>query len=254
MNKKVNLNLVLILAVAVVIAVPIAYALVEPSIIINMEVAQTTKPLEIKASNGTVVFSVDPNGTVFPLPVVGFQALRGAEQIVLNNNFDDGGGGSIIDTGISNPTFGAELTMPTTAPQWKISAVEIKTGNSLGGTFVFCSVIVAVDEPIPFVADNNAQAYSIASATSNVALTVSTVFKIPVVDSQFVDGGQDLIVFVTDCFGTGAKYADQARTNAWSTVQMTTDILINDEKGQRNFTVKATATEHYIVVYGVPYN
>jgi len=66
MAIKVNLNLVLVLAVAIVVSVPIVYALVEPSIIINMDAGQTTKPLQIKDSVGTEVFSVDTTGTIFP--------------------------------------------------------------------------------------------------------------------------------------------------------------------------------------------
>lgn len=253
MNKKVNLNLVLVLAVASVILIPIAYGLVEPSIIINMEVAQTTKPLEIKASNGTTVFSVDTDGTVFPPPPVAFEAKRGAEEIVLNNNFDDLGGGSPIDTGISNPTFGAEFTMPTTAPQWKITAFEVKTGNAVNVVSI-CSVIASIDLPIPLVADSFPTAYSIAGSTSGILPTVNTVIKTPIVNSPFVDGGQDLVVFVSECFGSGSKFTERARINAWSTVQMNTDILVDLDKGSRNWSPKATATEHYVVVYAVPYN
>ncbi len=68
MMTKVNLNLVLVLTVASVILIPIAYGLVEPSIIINMEPSQTTKPLQIKDNLGTEVFSVDVDGTIFPQP------------------------------------------------------------------------------------------------------------------------------------------------------------------------------------------
>jgi len=63
---KVNLNLVLVLAVASVIAIPIVYGAIEPSIIINMDPSQTTKPLQIKDNLGTEVFSVDTDGTIFP--------------------------------------------------------------------------------------------------------------------------------------------------------------------------------------------
>ncbi len=66
MNKKINLNLVLVLAVASVIAIPIVYGAIEPSIIINMDAGQTTKPLQIKDNLGTEVFSVDTDGTIFP--------------------------------------------------------------------------------------------------------------------------------------------------------------------------------------------
>jgi len=63
---KINLNLVLILAIAIVVSVPIVYALVEPSIIINMDAGQTTKPFLINNENGTEVFSVDTTGIIFP--------------------------------------------------------------------------------------------------------------------------------------------------------------------------------------------
>lgn len=63
---KVNLNLVAIFAILAVISIPIVYAVVEPSIILNMDSGQTTKPLQIKDNLGNEVFSVDTDGTVFP--------------------------------------------------------------------------------------------------------------------------------------------------------------------------------------------
>ena len=45
---------------------PTIYAIVEPHITINMDPGQTTKPLQIKNSGGTEVFSVDVDGTLFP--------------------------------------------------------------------------------------------------------------------------------------------------------------------------------------------
>ncbi len=65
MQKQNSMFLVLI-AVALVITIPMAYSAVEPSIIINMESGQTTKPLQVKDSGGSEVFSVDVDGTVFP--------------------------------------------------------------------------------------------------------------------------------------------------------------------------------------------
>jgi len=66
MTIKLNLNLVLVLTILLVISIPIAYALVEPSIIINMLSGQTTKPLQIKDFSGNEIFSVDTTGTIFP--------------------------------------------------------------------------------------------------------------------------------------------------------------------------------------------
>ncbi len=55
-----------LIAIALVITIPLAYSAVEPSIIINMESGQTTKPLQVKDSGGSEVFSVDVDGTLFP--------------------------------------------------------------------------------------------------------------------------------------------------------------------------------------------
>ena len=254
MNTKVNLNLVLVLAVASVILIPIAYGLVEPSIIINMEVAQTTKPLEIKASNGTTVFSVDPDGTVFPPPPVAFEAKRGAEEIVLNNNFDDGGGGSTI----TNQFAGVEFTMPTTAPFWKITAIETKTGDTVNTSTDVCATIIGLDEAFPFSADNEVIATRIAlteMSQQDIVIATNTVYKMPTRDSFFVDGGEELIAIVGGCINSQSKFLGQTRTALWSTIQGGDDFLLSGGTLHvNNIVVKATAVEFYIVVYAVPYN
>lgn len=63
-------NLIAIILILVVVSIPIAYSATQPSIIINMEVTQTEKPLIVKDFLGQEVFSVDVDGTVFPAPVI----------------------------------------------------------------------------------------------------------------------------------------------------------------------------------------
>jgi len=69
MNNQ-KLNSIGLLAIFLVIAIPTVYGAVEPSIIINMESGQTEKPIQVKDSGGTIIFSVDTDGTVFPAPVI----------------------------------------------------------------------------------------------------------------------------------------------------------------------------------------
>ena len=57
---------------------PTIYALVEPHITITMEPAQTTKPFQINDDQGTEVFSVDVDGTIFPSSGVTSKIILGA--------------------------------------------------------------------------------------------------------------------------------------------------------------------------------
>ncbi len=64
MNINENLNLFLILAVVAIVSVPIAYALVESSIVINMLSGQTTDPFVVKDFFGVEVFTVKSTGNL----------------------------------------------------------------------------------------------------------------------------------------------------------------------------------------------
>jgi len=70
-----KINYYALLLIGLMISVPIAYSATEPSIIINMENAQTQKPFIIKDNLGAEVFSVDVDGTVFPSSAPPVQAV-----------------------------------------------------------------------------------------------------------------------------------------------------------------------------------
>ncbi len=86
MTIKLNLNLVLVLTILLVISIPIAYAVVEPSIIINMLSGQTTKPLQIKDFSGNEIFSVDATGTIFPSSASSYTVMGSRFNIITPTN------------------------------------------------------------------------------------------------------------------------------------------------------------------------
>jgi len=90
---------ILAVVIGLVAFSPAIYALVEPHIIINMDPGQTTKPFQIKDNLGTVVFSVDTDGTIFPSDGSGAGSLvfakvvKSVDEVVNNSNtFQNGGG------------------------------------------------------------------------------------------------------------------------------------------------------------------
>jgi len=86
-----------LIAVALVVSIPLVYGIVEPSMILNMDFGQTTKPLQIKDSFGTEVFSVDTSGTIFP--------VQGGEVFTWTADHD-ASGNNLLNVGeiqINNP-------------------------------------------------------------------------------------------------------------------------------------------------------
>ncbi len=118
-----------IIAVALVIAIPTVFALVEPSIIINMEPSQTTKPIQLKDNLGTEVFSVDVNGTIFP------------EQVSTNLRDFDGGVKIIVFNQISEVAFATDnlgdFNTWNVFATWRIDYNSLSDDDSGVGTFPF---------------------------------------------------------------------------------------------------------------------
>ncbi len=113
-----------------VILSPEIWAIVEPHITITMEPGQTTKPLQIKDSSGTEVFSVDTDGTIFP---------------------SQGGGGVTQDIILGTPDV-ANFKVIDTGHQWfgidnGNNNLNIVLGTTEPGSFTFEYTIKASDFP-----------------------------------------------------------------------------------------------------------
>lgn len=120
-----NQNIFLILiAVGFVITIPYAYSAVEPSIIINMESGQTTKPFQIKDNLGADVFTIDVDGTIFPAPV-------SASAVPLTFSFQsDNAVAVIMNSGETELNPQLLLQVDTTNPD--LSAVNfIRAGHTI---------------------------------------------------------------------------------------------------------------------------
>ncbi len=198
-----NITPIGIVAIVLVVAIPLAYSASEPSIIINMISGQAEKPLQVKDSGGAEVFSVDVDGTVFPSSSGGISGVFGTEIVLVDNSGNTGGSN---DSG-GNEGIMSEVTLPTVAPQYRITAVEVLTdfvGVSSNRICVALADLHGLSYPLPndeeisigILSGWNANNYLVNDG--GALILSSTVYKIPIVP-VILDGGDTFIVLVNEC-------------------------------------------------------
>ncbi len=197
-----------ILAIILVVGVPTVYSAVEPHIQITMESSQTQNPFVIKDNFGQEVFSIDPDGVITPSQGGGgISGVFGTEIVLIDNSGNTGGS----DNSGDNDGLMLVVTLPTVAPQYRITAVEVLTESvSFGDDNRICIAIADLhgfDYPLGTLPDDERLTIGILSGwNGNFSLEgdngneifEDTVYKIDIVP-VILDGGKTFIVIVNEC-------------------------------------------------------
>jgi hypothetical protein len=260
LNQK--LSIITVILVVAVVSSPFVYAIVEPHIKITMDVGQTTKPIQIVDNQEVEVFSVDVDGTIFPVQGGGGSEIDfGTEIVVLDQSAKDGE--SQQNSNGSFDPFGYAFDLPTSANLWKITAIEFKTGDAVFGTEGFCVGAwqdggFLVGQPtmtLPLV-DNEFYAVSLvawAEGDDFFAWTTDTVYKFPTT-SLILQGGTTVVTLAGNCGTGGSEFAGSSTTTeSWGEAQGSN--LSNLDNALAHFETLKTEHnnfEYYMKVYAVP--
>jgi hypothetical protein len=170
-----------------------------------MVASQTQDPFVIKDNFGVDVFTIDPSGVITPSQGGGGVAgVFGTEIVVVDNSGNTGG---TNDSG-GHEGIMSEVTLPTDAPQYRITAVEVLTDFVSNGEFQRICIALADLHGLSYpIADDEETSIGILSGWNANSMLVGdngsdiledTVYKIDIVP-VILDGGQTFIVIVNEC-------------------------------------------------------
>jgi len=258
-----KLFLIAILSVGIISGVvlsPEIWAMIEPHITITMDPEQTTKPFQILDNFGDEVFSVDVDGTIFPPPPAPIDF--GTEIVILDQSAKDGQSQE-PNNGAFDP-FGYAFDLPTSANLWKITAVEIKTGDDVSGTEGFCGHVwqdsgLAKGTPaisLPLIDGTTYAMGNVAWGEANdwlVQWTTDEVIKIPVT-GVILEGGSTVVALAGNCGRGGSEFSGSSTTTeSWGEFQGSNFNSLSNSLGTNEIgTADDVNFEYYMKVYAKP--